>query len=68
MDKTQIGVLSAEFEGLLYARMLEPLAKNLGEMGDIAVRACTLSLARREEIGFGATLAAYLEKDAAAAR
>ncbi len=63
-----VGALSAQFEGLLMARMLEPLAKGLGDMGESVVQACSLSLAARDGLGFGAALSALLEKNERAAR
>lgn len=63
-----VRALSAQFEGLLMARMLEPLAKGLGEIGEGVVQACSLSLAARDDSGFGIALSALLEKNDRAGR
>ncbi|MBC5829801.1 MAG: hypothetical protein GIW98_06365 [Candidatus Eremiobacteraeota bacterium] len=68
MDRTSVGALSAQFEGMLMARMLEPLAKGLGDIGEGVVQACSVSLAARDGSGFAAALSALLEKNERAER
>jgi len=68
VDNGSVRALSAQFESLLMAKVLEPLGKGLGEMGDIVVRSCAMSLAAQNDAGFGAAVCALLEKDHRAVR
>jgi hypothetical protein len=51
----------AQFEALLLERVLSPLQRSFGQLGEVAVDACARSIARQDAGGFGALVAAALD-------
>ena len=54
---------AAQFEGLLFAQVLQPLQKALGPLGDIAASRIGTEIARRHSGGLSDTLLALIEAE-----
>lgn len=64
VDSVAARRVGAAFEAMMFAQCLAPLSKTMDAVGDYGIDALARSVAERDSNGFGALIAARLERDA----
>ena len=64
-DPERVRALAAQFEGLLFAQVLQPMSASLGKLGDVLASRVGESLAERSQGGVTQAIVEALQREGA---